>query len=194
MRVSRTQAEENHQTVINEAGRLFRSHGFDGIGLADLMKAAGLTHGGFYRQFRSKEDLAVQASGRALDQSAEAWSRIVAKAAGNPFAALIRHYLSERHRDRVGEGCAFVALAADAARSGPALRQTFEAGVAAHLDVLDDVSPGKSGKAARDRSIATLSTMVGALLLSRAVDDKALSKRFLDVAAKELIAGWKKQA
>jgi len=89
MRVSRIQAEENRQTVINVASRLFREHGFDGIGLKDLMKGAGLTQGAFYKQFASKEDLAAQASRRALESAADRWSAAVAAKPEDPLGAVI---------------------------------------------------------------------------------------------------------
>jgi TetR/AcrR family transcriptional regulator, transcriptional repressor for nem operon len=188
MRVSRAQAEENREAVINVASRLFREYGFEGIGLNDVMKAAGLTHGGFYKQFKSKEDLAVHACRRALDESVGKWSRVVVKAAGNPLVALVRFYLSPRHRRRVGEGCPIAALGSDAVRSSLALRGAFEAGVEAHLDILDRLLSVAPDGATRDRSIAILSMMVGALVLSRAVKDTALSQRIVEVAADETIA------
>src|SRR5438309_7220877 len=99
MRVSRTQAAENRQTVITVAGRLFREHGFDGIGLKDLMKGAGLTQGAFYKQFASKEDLAAQASKRALDSASSRWSAAAAENSNDPLGAVIAFYLSPAHRE-----------------------------------------------------------------------------------------------
>lgn len=186
MRVSRAQAEENRRTVIGVASRLFRERGFDGIGLNDLMKGAGLTQGGFYKQFRSKEDLAVQASAKAFETSAARWAEVVGKAARKPLSALVRFYLSSAHREEKAEGCAIAALGADAARSSPALRQAFEAGIERHLQFLDGLVSEAPGEEARDRSIAVLSTMVGALVLSRAVEDDQLSRRFLEAAIDDL--------
>lgn len=186
MRVSRAQAQENRSAVIAAASRLFRERGFDGIGLADLMKAAGLTHGGFYKQFGSKEDLEVLASERALKGNADAWSSAVESAPDHPLAALIDLYLSDTHRESVGEGCAFAALGTDAARHGPALRQTFQQGLEAHLDVIDAALSAAPDEGTRDASIAVFSSMVGALLLARAVDDKALSERILKAAAQDI--------
>jgi TetR/AcrR family transcriptional repressor of nem operon len=187
VRVSRAQANENRRTVINVASRLFRERGFDGVGLNDLMKGAGLTHGGFYKQFQSKEDLAIQASAKALENSAVKWSGVIAKAARRPLAALVRSYLSDRHRKQTAEGCAFAALGSDAARRSAALRDAFETGIEAHLDVLDALVKPSPGENTRDKSIATLSTMVGALILSRAVNDERLSKRFLRAAARGVL-------
>jgi purine nucleoside phosphorylase len=114
VRVSRAQAEENRRTVIDVASRLFRERGFDGIGLNDLMKGAGLTQGGFYKQFRSKEDLAVQASVKAFETSIAKWAEAVAKTARKPLDSLVRFYLSNGHRQEKAEGCAIAALGADA--------------------------------------------------------------------------------
>lgn len=186
MRVSRAQAEENRRTVIDVASRLFRENGFDGIGLNDLMKGAGLTQGGFYKQFESKDDLIVQASSKALEKGVANWTGVVSKAAGKPLRALLRFYLSDTHRHEKADGCALAALAPEAARRGKALRQVFEAGVESHLDILDGMMTPASGQEARDQSIVALSTMVGALMLSRAVDDAQLSNRFLKAAADHL--------
>ena len=188
MKVSRAQAEENRRAVIAAAARLFRECGVDGIGLNDLMNAAGLTRGGFYNQFESKEDLVVRASERALAVNVAKWVEIVEGEAKYPFAKLVRAYLSGDHRDRTGEGCAFAALGSDASRQSRAVRLSFEAGVNAHLDVVHRAMSEESCDADRDASIAALSTMVGALLLSRVVEDKTLSKRILDAATSSLLA------
>ena len=118
MRVSRTRAAENRQTVIDVARRLFRERGFDGIGLKDLMKAAGLTQGAFYKQFASKEDLAVEASRRALESASGRWSDAAAANPDDPLGAVIAFYLSEGHREEKMDGCPIVALGSDAARQG----------------------------------------------------------------------------
>ncbi len=101
MRVSRAQAEENRETVINVASRLFREHGFDGIGLKDLMKGAGLTQGGFYKQFASKDDLAAQASRRAMESATRRWSEAAADSS-DPLEAVMAFYLSRDHRGEKG--------------------------------------------------------------------------------------------
>src|ERR671919_584821 len=113
MRVSRSQAAENRETVINVASRLFRERGFDGIGLKDLMKGAGLTQGGFYKQFASKEDLVAEASRRALESASRRWSDAAAKNPDDPLGAVIAFYLSADHREEKMDGCPVVALGAD---------------------------------------------------------------------------------
>ncbi|MGO9431841.1 TetR/AcrR family transcriptional regulator, partial [Rhodoblastus sp.] len=118
MRVSRIQAAENREAVINVASRLFRERGFDGIGLKDLMKGAGLTQGAFYKQFASKEDLAAQASRRALESAFNRWSAATAAQPEDPLGAVMAFYLSMGHREEKMEGCPIVALGSDAARQG----------------------------------------------------------------------------
>lgn len=184
MRVSRIQAEENRQTVIDVASRLFREHGFDGIGLKDLMAGAGLTQGAFYKQFASKEDLAAQASGRALESASRRWSAAAEADSQDPLGAVVALYLSMGHRAERGDGCPVVALGSDAARQGPDVKASFEAGIRKYLDMLG----GWVGEASEPdgRAMAILSTMVGAMLLSRAVDDEQMSRRFLEAAAESV--------
>src|ERR1044072_3291941 len=116
MRVSRSQAEQNRQTVINVASQLFREHGFDGIGLKDLMEAAGLTQGAFYKQFASKGDLAAQASKAALETPPGPWPPPAEGNPKGPLGVVVARYLSVGHRDQRGAGCPVVALGGDAAR------------------------------------------------------------------------------
>ncbi len=184
MRVSRAQAEANRETVINVASRLFREHGFDGIGLKVLMKGAGLTQGGFYKQFESKDDLAARASRRAMESATRRWSDA---AAGNvaQLEAILNLYLSLDHRDEIGDGCPLVALGADVARQSPDVKAPFEDGIRGHLAVLDELLTSTPAQERSDRAMALLSIMVGAVTLSRVVNDKDLSKRFLDAAAAE---------
>jgi len=187
MRVNRIQADENRRNVIAAASRLFRERGFDGIGLADLMGAAGLTHGAFYKQFKSKDDLIAQACERALADGAATWRHVAAQAGQGAYAALVRRYLTVRHRARVGEGCPVAALGADAARHGPDLPRHFEAGVKAYVDILGDAMRTTQPDADGDDALAAFATMVGALVLSRAVADDAYARRILDAAAARLL-------
>ena len=136
MRVSRIQAAENRETVINVASRLFREHGFDGIGLKGLMKGAGLTQGAFYKQFASKDDLAAQASRRAMASGFNRWSATAAANPDDPLGALIAIYLSPEHREEKMDGCPVVALGSDAARQGADVKASFEAGIREYLKLL----------------------------------------------------------
>ncbi|KVK51694.1 TetR family transcriptional regulator [Agrobacterium sp. D14] len=190
MRVSRVQAEENRERVINVASRLFREHGFDGIGLKDLMKGAGLTQGGFYKQFASKDDLAALASRRALESATRRWSDAAADTS-DPLASIIRFYLSKDHSGEKAEGCPLVALGSDAARQTAEVRRPFEDGIRAHFQVLEELIGEGDDRARSGKAMAILSMMVGAVTLSRIIEDEPLSTSVLDAAASEVrrIAG-----
>ena len=136
MKVTREQAIQNRDRVLDVAARLFRERGFDGIGVADLMKSAGLTHGGFYGQFGSKEELMAEACSRSFDSALETWSKIGGRASGNPLAAVMKGYLSKQHRDNPGEGCVIASLGAEATRQGSSLRRAVTDGARAMLDLV----------------------------------------------------------
>lgn len=187
MRVSRVQAEENRQAVINVASRLFREHGFDGIGLKDLMAGAGLTQGAFYKQFESKDDLAAQASRRALTSALERWSDAAASSPEGPLSAVVDFYLSMGHHAERMDGCPVVALGSDAARQGPEVKAAFEVGIKEHLEMLTGWI-GEADSEPDSKAMAVLSTMVGAVMLSRAVNDEQLSKRLLGSAADSVLS------
>jgi TetR/AcrR family transcriptional repressor of nem operon len=187
MRVSRVQAEKNRQTVIDVASRLFREHGFDGIGLKDLMESAGLTQGAFYKQFASKDDLAAQASRRALESASRRWSAAAEANPEDPLGAVIGFYLSTGHRAERMDGCPVVALGSDAARQGVDVKESFEAGVREYLKMLGSWVGEPGGEEPSGKAMALLSTMVGAVLLSRAVNDEQLSNRFLQAAAESVL-------
>lgn len=182
MRVSRTQAEENRQTVINVASRLFREHGFDGIGLKDLMAGAGMTQGAFYKQFESKEDLAAQASQRALEDALSRWSAVAALKPDDPLSALVDFYLSREHCSEKADGCPVVALAADAARHGPDVRASFEGSFKEYIALVKGWI-GDPDHEPDSRAMAILATMVGAVLIARAVNDEGMAQQFLRAAA-----------
>jgi TetR/AcrR family transcriptional repressor of nem operon len=188
MRVSRQKAAENRQRVIDTASALFRARGFDGIGVADIMKAADLTHGGFYGHFASKDDLVTQASRQAMARAADNWGKVVAKARESPYAALLDHYLSPHHRDHPDQGCAFAALSGDAARCGKPVRAAFAEGLEPLIDVLTSVIPGRSKALRRRKAVAAVAELVGALILARAVNDVSLSNEILKAARIELLA------
>jgi len=188
MRVSREDFAANRERILEVAGALFREKGFDGIGLADIMKGAGLTHGGFYGHFASKEDLAAEASRQALRRSGRKWRQIVDGAPKRPLAALIDHYLSVAQRDQPARGCVFPALGAEAARQGGAVKSAFTDGMEELIAILAEIAPGRTAAARRKRALAMFSTMVGAMLLARAVDRDTLSGEILAAAAGDVLA------
>ena len=179
MRVSREKFAESRKRILEAAATLFREKGFDGVGLGDIMKAAGLTHGGFYGHFGSKEDLEAQALSLALARSLTDWSKLVDSAAARPLSALAGQYLSPHHRENIGEGCPIAALGADAAREGECVRGALTVGLEPVLALLSNIVPGRSKAQRRRKAIATLAEMVGAMILARAVNDPALSDEIL---------------
>lgn len=184
MKVSREQAAENRARVLEVAGRLFREKGFDGISVADIMRGAGLTHGGFYGQFASKEDLAAQASRQSLDRSIARWERLAE--GPDPLGAIVNSYLAQSHRDRPGSGCAMAALAAEATRQPKAVRGMFTAALGEFVEILGRLVPGRTAAARRRNALATMAGLVGAVILARAVNDAALSDEILDASAEAL--------
>jgi TetR/AcrR family transcriptional regulator, transcriptional repressor for nem operon len=188
MRVSREKAAQHRERIIDAAGALFRAKGFGGIGVADIMKAADLTHGGFYGHFTSKDDLVAQASKRTMTRAAANWEKVAGGAPDEPFAALLNHYLSPRHRDDPGHGCAFAALGADAARSGKVVRRAFAEGLEALIEILTQSIPGPSKATRRRKAVAAMAALVGALTLARAVEGTPLSDEILQAARRELLA------
>jgi TetR/AcrR family transcriptional repressor of nem operon len=185
MKVTRAQAEENRERILDNAAQLFRERGFDGVGLNDLMQSAGLTRGGFYGHFESKDDLAAQATRRALQTNREQWKQ----QADHSLQAWVRTYLSDAHRDHPGAGCGLVALAGDAARGGPAVKEAFGEGVDSLTQTLQRGMPAATAGERREQALALLSTLVGSLLLSRAVGDTGLSRELREAARKSLPVG-----
>ena len=183
MRVSREKFAESRKRILEAAATLFREKGFDGVGLGDIMKAAGLTHGGFYGHFGSKEDLQAQALSLALARSVTDWSQLIDSAAARPLSALAGQYLCPDHRENVGEGCALAALGVDTAREGEPVRRALTAGLEPLLALLSNVMPGRSRAQRHRQAIVTIAEMVGAIILARAVNDPALSGEILAATA-----------
>lgn len=179
MRVSREQAAENRRRIVKTAGKLFREKGYDGIGVADLMKAAGLTHGGFYGHFRSKDDLVAEAVSETLAASAERWKKRVADRPDEPMAALVDYYLSNDHRDAAGIGCAVPALAGETSRQAQPVRDAYGRGVEGLVQVLAETMPEKTPEERRQSALVAFSAMVGAVAMSRAVGDNAFADEIL---------------
>jgi TetR/AcrR family transcriptional repressor of nem operon len=150
------------------------------------MQGAGLTQGAFYKQFESKEDLAVQASKRALESSSDRWARTIAAHPEDPLGAVLSFYLSREHRDEVTDGCPIVALGADAVRHGGDVKRSFEDGVKGHLERLTAMIAATDPEEADTKALKVLSTMVGAMMLTRLVDDPQLAGALLDTATEEV--------
>jgi TetR/AcrR family transcriptional repressor of nem operon len=186
MKVSRAEAARNRERIIEVAAKLFRKRGFDGIGVSDLMKSAGLTHGGFYGHFASKEDLMAQACGRAMEDSLGVLQQAAQQGGENAFSTIASAYLTRAHRDQPDEGCVLAALGAEAARRGSPVRGAFTQGVRSMVDALTRLAPGRSKRLKRERALVTVASMVGALVLARAVDDAELSDEVLQSVLKSI--------
>lgn len=184
MKVTRAQARENRARIVETASALFRERGYDGVSVADLMAAAGLTHGGFYKHFRSKADLIAEAAAVGFAQS-------VADLADTSATAFIKQYVSRQHRDASGQGCTLAALSGDAARQPESIKQAFASGIESQLATLAQGDGEKSAAAkrqARAERIDTLAHLVGAIVLSRACPDNSpLADEILEVCRARIL-------
>ena len=179
MRISKAQAAANHDRVVEVASELFRERGFDGVGVSELMKAAGFTHGGFYNHFDSKEALTVEAVAHAFRASAKAG------AGERDLRTVLTDYLSPAHRRALGRGCPAAALGCDAGRQPDSIKAAFADGAEGMIAGLARMrSPETDGAAAaRARDINLLAKMVGALILARAAPaDSPLGDEILAAA------------
>ncbi len=179
MKVSREQVTENRKRILDAAARLFRERGFDNVTVAEVMSAAGLTHGGFYGHFDSKEALIDAAM--AHEPSAHR-GRPTLQNAGR-YADM---YLSRQHRDNVGVSCPLSALGTEAARASSEVRHTLTESIRAQVDTLTASSQGTTPQERRRTAMAILSTMVGGMVLARLVDDPHLSDEILAAARASL--------
>lgn len=182
---SQADKADSHDRIVQVAAARFRENGIDGIGVADLMKDAGLTHGGFYRHFDSRDELVAEAVERALREGARAVDA-VANIKESPLAAVVDGYLSTAHRDDLATSCAVTTLAADVARSNDRARSAYTRQVGAYLELLTKLIAGDKPRSRRTKAIAALSTLVGAVSMARAVNDEKLSREILRAAADEL--------
>jgi TetR/AcrR family transcriptional repressor of nem operon len=172
MRVSREQVADNRRTIVEAAGRLFRERGFDAVTIAEIMKEAGLTHGGFYGYFSSKDELIAEALAESLTHTTTGPVGDLATYAGA--------YLSRSLRDDLARGCPTAALAAETIRQSAGARTEMTAGIKQQLERFSDVAPGRNTAERRRTAIGMWAAMVGAMILARASDDRALSDEVLE--------------
>lgn len=171
MRVSREQMGENRRRILDAAGRLFREKGFDAVSVAEVMNAAGLTHGGFYGHFNSKDDLVAQTLAHVLSAGAGGEADL---------RAYLDAYLSPNHRDNAADGCPTAGLAADIRHQTAAARAAMTEGFRSQIDRIDEALSRVSPADRRRAAIGTWAAMVGAMILARAIDDPALSDEVLE--------------
>jgi TetR/AcrR family transcriptional regulator, transcriptional repressor for nem operon len=186
---SKAEKAKTHKRIVAIASKRFREEGLAGVGIADLMKEAGLTVGGFYKHFDSRDDLVAEAVGSALG----AWKHQVdAAASGGPpvtYESLVDDYLSEAHRDQPGTGCPVVALAGDIARSDKRTRALVTQQIRDNIELLATLIRGTNEEdksTARAQAILTYCALVGAIGVARAVSDQQLSREILKTVAQLL--------
>ena len=180
MRYSREHKLETHARIIKRASVRLREKGAHGIGVADLMKDAGLTHGGFYAHFDSREALVIEAFAYAMDRSTARWRQLVEQMPPDQrLAAIVNSYLTKVHRDDPGHGCAVPSLGAEIARESPKTRKAFMAKLEQMLDMLAEQIPDVPRKLARQQAMATVATMMGTLVLARIAGSGEFSDEIL---------------
>lgn len=180
--------DATHERIVSVAARAIRRSGYDGTGVADIMKEAGLTHGAFYAHFASREAMLAEAASRACAESAAAAADVVAKEPpGTALAAMLGAYLSNAHVENVELGCPLAALGSETSRQAPEVRRVATRHIKEMIDLVARQLPDWGRPSAHERALVTLSTMVGALLLARAVDDPGLSDSLRDAALKHLL-------
>ncbi len=190
MRRSAEEKAETRRQIVRTAGRMIRGRGLADTGVTDVMAEAGLTHGGFYRHFGSKDELAAAAVESAFAHMRTRLEQITAKApAGKKMAALIDTYLTEAHRDQPQQGCVMASVGMEAQRAGGVVQAAYEAGIARLLTLFAAQIDAPTRQQRDDRAQMVLSVMVGGLLLARALrGDATASKRALANARKAALA------
>lgn len=184
MKITKAQSQENRARIVETASALFRERGYDGVSVADLMLAAGLTHGGFYKHFESKAELMAEATAQGLQAKMHDYQ-------GVDMQGFVNGYLSREHRDGRGDGCTLAALSGDAARQPPTVQAAFESGIATMLAAIERgaVASGGTPAAARAQAIGLFAQMVGAVVLSRAcANTSPLSDEILDTCRTQILA------
>ena len=186
MGTSQAAKATSHDRILDIAAARIRRDGIGSLSVAELMKEAGLTHGGFYRHFESREHLVAEAAERALTQGSE-WTMASAELGGQRgYTALVDGYLSTWHRDHPESGCGVAGVAADAARAGGPARGSYTRQVRECLAVLTDLTGNPDRQAGEREAVLTLSVLVGAISMARAVDDPDLSEQIMTDAAAAL--------
>jgi TetR/AcrR family transcriptional repressor of nem operon len=180
MRYSREHKLETHARIVKKASVRLREKGAHGIGVADLMKEAGLTHGGFYAHFDSREALVIEAFTHAMDRSTERWRKLAEQTPPEKrLAMIVNTYLTPLHRDDPGHGCSIPALGAEIARESPKTRRAFAGRLEQMIDTLAAQLPGVPRKAARKQAMAAIATMMGTLVLARVAGNGDFSDELL---------------
>src|SRR5438105_7568390 len=189
-RIAPRAKEVTHERIVEAAARAIRRSGYDGTSVSDIMKEAGLTHGGFYAHFDSREAMLAEAADRAGAEAVAASARIAASAPPQrALSELVRAYLTKAHVQNVETGCPVAALGSEMPRQAPEVRRAATRRIKEMIDLVARQSPDWGQPDAHERALVTVATMVGALILSRAVDDARLSDAMREAALKHLVRG-----
>jgi TetR/AcrR family transcriptional regulator, transcriptional repressor for nem operon len=189
MRYSKEHKQETHARIVRKASVRLREKGAHGIGVADLMKEAGLTHGGFYAHFDSREALLIEAFAYAMDRSMDYWRKSTAETSPEKrLAMIVDSYLTASHRDDPGRGCAVPTLGAEIARESPKARKAFAAKLEQMIDMIAEQLIDLPPKAARKQAAVTLATMMGTLVLSRIAGNGEFSDDILAAGREAVLA------
>ena len=189
MRYSKEHKQETHARIVRKAAVRLREKGAHGIGVADLMKEAGLTHGGFYAHFDSREALVIEAFSHAMDRSTERWRKVAEEVPPEKrLSTIVDSYLTAVHRDDPGHGCAVPTLGAEIARETPKTRKAFALKLEQMIDMMADQILDVPRKTARKQAMATLATMMGTIVMSRISGNGELSEEILS-AGREAVLG-----
>ena len=183
MKVSKEVMAAHKEQIVSSAARRYRERGLDGISVADLMNEVGLTHGGFYRHFSSKDELIALAALRAVSDTITEWGKVAADATGDRLEAVVRYYLSLRHHDHPETGCLAAALGCELSRLSSPMKDAVTDGERQIIDFLSGISPGKTKVLRRKQAIVAFASMVGGMTLARMTSDGELRQEILkDVA------------
>jgi TetR/AcrR family transcriptional regulator, transcriptional repressor for nem operon len=191
-RVSRKEADQHREDVINAASRLFLEHGIDGVSVPAVMAEAGLTHGGFYGHFSSKEALVAEACTRAFEDRRSVYDGIVERNGSDKKAArteFIKRYTAKGHRDEIGLGCPVAAMCGDITRENPkgSVRAAFAAGLNMMIEKISPLLSGKKKAAAREEALTDIAMLVGGLVLARSTKGHPVSDEILQSVRSALL-------
>jgi TetR/AcrR family transcriptional repressor of nem operon len=176
--------EQTHQRILDAAAAAFREHGVAGIGIADIMRRAGLTHGGFYAHFKSKDELVAEVLGAMAARRARTAEAVAERPSDEKLMAVAEAYLTSRHREHPESGCMIAAIGGELARMAGPAKQSFGGNIRAWLDQLAEYAPADGADARRQQATGTYAAMIGGMILARGVEDPHEADRILaDVRA-----------
>ncbi|MGH8477009.1 MAG: TetR/AcrR family transcriptional regulator [Methylococcales bacterium] len=191
MKRSKQQTARTRREIIEAASALFRERGLDGVSVAELMDKVGLTHGGFYKHFDSKEALLAEAASAAFEESMHAWrNAIETNQEQNPVRTLIDLYLSESHRKDLEHGCPVVSLGSEMTRSGGTVRTRFAKGIRAMSEAFESQLGDRSPAERKEVAITIVACLVGAMVIARCCDNEKTAQSYLDAARARLVRFW----